>query len=92
VTISDRQDYYSDFGSAAKPKIAILYKPINDFTVQASYSESFVAPSLPQLFTAAGLPAETLLVDPRFPQNGQETVLERTFGNPKLKPEDAYMY
>jgi outer membrane receptor protein involved in Fe transport len=26
----------------------------NDFTVQASYSESFVAPSLPQLFTGAG--------------------------------------
>jgi iron complex outermembrane recepter protein len=92
VTISDRQDYYSDFGSAAKPKFAVLYKPIDDFTVQASYSESFVAPSLPQLFTGAGVPAETLLVDPKFPQNGQETVLNTTFGNPKLKPEDAYMY
>ena len=35
MTISERQDYYSDFGSAAKPKFAILYKPFNDFTVQA---------------------------------------------------------
>jgi iron complex outermembrane recepter protein len=92
VTISDRQDYYSDFGSAAKPKFAVLYKPINDFTVQASYSESFVAPSLEQLFTVSGLPAETLLIDPKFPAQGEETVLNTTFGNPRLKPETAYMY
>jgi iron complex outermembrane recepter protein len=92
LTISERQDYYSDFGSAAKPKFALLYKPFNDFTVQASYDESFVAPSLPQLFTVSGLPAETLVIDPKFPQNGQETVLNTTFGNPRLKPETAYMY
>jgi iron complex outermembrane receptor protein len=92
LTISDRQDYYSDFGSAAKPKFALLYKPINDVTIQASYDESFVAPSLPQLFTVAGLPAETLVIDPKFPQNGQETVLSSTFGNPRLRPETAYMY
>jgi iron complex outermembrane recepter protein len=92
MTISTRQDYYSDFGSAAKPKFALLYKPFNDFTVQASYDESFVAPSLPQLFTVSGLPAETLVIDPRFPQNGQETVLATTFGNPKLHAETGYMY
>jgi outer membrane receptor protein involved in Fe transport len=92
LTVSDRQDYYSDFGSAAKPKFALLYKPINDFTVQASYDESFVAPSLPQLFTVSGLPAETLVIDPKFPSQGEETVIASTFGNPKLKAETAYMY
>ncbi|MBV8481396.1 MAG: TonB-dependent receptor [Verrucomicrobia bacterium] len=92
LTVSDRQDYYSDFGSAAKPKFALLYKPFNDFTVQASYDESFVAPSLPQLFTVSGLPAEALVLDPKFPAQGQETVLNTTFGNPRLKPETAYMY
>ncbi|MFY9983611.1 MAG: TonB-dependent receptor [Chthoniobacterales bacterium] len=92
MTISERQDYYSDFGSAAKPKFAILYKPFNDFTVQASYSESFVAPSLPQLYSSAGIPAETGIIDPKFPQLGQITVLNTTTGNPRLKPEDAYMY
>jgi iron complex outermembrane receptor protein len=45
VVLSERQDYYSDFGSAAKPKIAIRYKLFNDFTVRATYSEGFVAPS-----------------------------------------------
>jgi iron complex outermembrane recepter protein len=92
VTISDRQDYYSDFGSTAKPKFAVLYKPINDFTVQASYSESFVAPALPQLFGVAGIPAEQSLIDPKFPQLGQITALNTTFGNPHLQPENAYMY
>jgi iron complex outermembrane recepter protein len=92
LTISDRQDYYSDVGSAAKPKFAILYKPFNDFTVQASYSESFVAPSLPQLFTVSGLTGETAIIDPKFPQLGDITVLDTTLGNPRLKPENDYMY
>ena len=93
LTISDRQDYYSDVGSAAKPKFAILYKPLNDFTVQASYSESFVAPSLPQLSTVAvNAPVEVLIIDPKFPQLGEITVLDTTLGNPRLKPENDYMY
>jgi iron complex outermembrane recepter protein len=91
LTISERQDYYSDFGSAAKPKFAILYKPLNDFTVQASYSESFVAPSLPELY-ATPLPAETSIIDPLHPSAGALTVLADTTGNPHLRPENAYMY
>jgi iron complex outermembrane recepter protein len=89
LVISERQDYYSDFGSAAKPKFSIAYKPINDLTIRASYSESFVAPALPQLFTKAGLPAETTIT---FPNGSSTTVLNETLGNPNLKPEDAYMY
>ncbi|HYZ72609.1 MAG TPA: TonB-dependent receptor [Chthoniobacterales bacterium] len=91
LTVSERQDYYSDFGSTAKPKFAILYKPIDDFTVQASYSESFVAPSLPELFTTA-LPAETSIIDPKSRGAGALTVLNSTTGNPNLKPENSYMY
>jgi iron complex outermembrane recepter protein len=92
VIMSERQDYYSDFGSAAKPKFTIAYKPINDLIFRASYSESFVAPSLPQLYSSAGIPAETTVIDPKNPSQGQETVLNVTSGNPKLKPENAYMY
>lgn len=92
LIMSERQDYYSDFGSAAKPKFTLAYKPFTDFTVRASYSESFVAPSLPQLFTAAGLPAETQINDPKNPQLGTITVLSVTSGNPRLKAENAYMY
>jgi iron complex outermembrane receptor protein len=92
LTISDRQDYYSDFGSAAKPKFAILYKPFNDFTVQASYSESFVAPSLPQIVPVTGIPIETFVNDPKNPQLGGFGALLTQLGNPRLKPETDYMY
>lgn len=91
VVLSERQDYYSDFGSAAKPKIAIRYKPFNDLTLRATYSEGFVAPSLPELF-GSPLPGQTGIVDPKFPQLGNLTVLESTKGNPNLKPENAYTY
>ncbi len=91
LSISERQDYYSDFGNAAKPKFAILYKPFNDLTLRGTYSESFVAPSLTALFTSPQI-AETTLVDPKNPSNGQETVLNQTTGNPHLKPENAYTY
>jgi iron complex outermembrane recepter protein len=91
LTMSERQDYYSDFGSAAKPKFALLYKPFNDFTIRGTYSESFVAPSLTALFTAPQI-AETTLVDPKNPGLGQETVLNQTTGNPHLKAENAYTY
>jgi outer membrane receptor protein involved in Fe transport len=91
LVISERQDYYSDFGSAAKPKFALLYKPFNDFTIRGTYSESFVAPSLTALFTAPQI-AETTLVDPKNPSLGQITVLNQTIGNPHLKAENAYTY
>lgn len=89
VVLSERQDYYSDFGSAAKPKFAIRYKPFNDFTVRATYSEGFVAPSLPELFGSA-LPAETTVTDPKT--GNTYTVVDATKGNPNLKPENTYSY
>jgi iron complex outermembrane receptor protein len=91
VVLSERQDFYSDFGNAAKPKVAVRYKPFNDLTIRATYSESFVAPSLPEIF-GSPLPAETTVVDPKFPQLGQVTVLSATHGNPNLKPQNAYTY
>jgi iron complex outermembrane recepter protein len=91
LTVSERQDYYSDFGSAAKPKFAILYKPINDLTLRATYSESFVAPSLTQLFSTPQI-AETGVIDPKNPSAGQITAFSETTGNTHLKPENAYTY
>jgi iron complex outermembrane receptor protein len=89
VILSERQDYYSDFGSAAKPKIALRYKPFNDFTIRATYSEGFVAPSLPELF-GSPLPAETSITDPKT--GNTYTVVSATKGNPNLKPENTYSY
>jgi iron complex outermembrane receptor protein len=90
VAVSERYDQYSDFGSAAKPKIAISYKPIQDLTIRGTYAEGFVAPAIADLF---GTPiiAETSIVDPKKGNAGYQTV-SFTGGNPKLKPETAYSY
>jgi outer membrane receptor protein involved in Fe transport len=65
-TYSERYDDYTVFGSAAKPKLAIRYKPFNDLTLRATYSEGFVVPSLSQLFNTP-LNLSTSITDPNFP-------------------------
>ncbi|HKM59204.1 MAG TPA: TonB-dependent receptor [Chthoniobacterales bacterium] len=88
---SYRWDDYSQFGSAEKPKIAIRWKPFNDLTLRATYSEGFVAPSLSQLFGSA-LPGQTAIIDPKNPQLGAYTVIYSQVGNPNVKPENTYGY
>jgi iron complex outermembrane recepter protein len=90
LSIQERYDDYSTFGSAAKPKFAIAYKPFDDLTIRGSYDEGFAAPALAELF-GTPIPAQTSVNDPHF--GGQSfTVLSFTGGNPRLKPENSYMY
>jgi iron complex outermembrane receptor protein len=89
VVASERYDDYSTIGSAAKPQIAILYKPFDDLTFRGTYSEAFVAPSLSQLFTTP-LEFQILVTNPNT--GNRETVLLANGGNPNLKPETAYEY
>jgi iron complex outermembrane receptor protein len=91
AVISYRWDDYSEFGGAEKPKFAIRWKPFDDLTLRATYSEGFIAPSLSQLFGAA-LPAEILIVDPKNPQLGEYTTISTTIGNTNVKPENSYGY
>jgi iron complex outermembrane receptor protein len=91
VAFSERYDDYSNFGSAAKPKIAVRYKPFNDLTLRATYSEGFSAPSLAELFLSTPIPGTTTVNDPVTGQTGV-TILAFTGGNPNLKPETAYSY
>jgi outer membrane receptor protein involved in Fe transport len=89
VVVSERYDDYSLFNSAAKPQIAIMYKPFDDVTLRGTYSEAFVAPSLSQLFTTP-LEFQTVLTNPVLHE--RETVLLANGGNPSLKSETAYEY
>jgi iron complex outermembrane receptor protein len=92
--LSERYDDYSSFGEAWKPKFSIRYKPFDDLTLRASYSEGFRAPSVTELFSAP-IQAFTFVTDPKIPPppngNFYEVAL-RTVGNPNLKPETAYSY
>jgi iron complex outermembrane recepter protein len=89
TVFSERYDDYSDFGGAAKPKLAVRYKPFEDLTFRGSYAEGYIAPTLVELF-AAPLQFQQIITDP---QNGQTySVLLTTGGNPNLKPQTSYGY
>jgi iron complex outermembrane recepter protein len=89
LDISERYDDYSTFGSAAKPKFAIRYKPFDDLTFRASYAESFRAPSLPELFTGA-ISGFQFVSDPKTATTTE--VQQLGTGNPHLHPETGYSY
>jgi iron complex outermembrane recepter protein len=91
IIVAERYDDYSDFGSAAKPKFAFLYKPLDDLTLRATYSEGFRAPSLSELYSGTSYAFQNL-VDPKNPGLGAASYEIRTSGNPHLKAETSYGY
>jgi iron complex outermembrane receptor protein len=80
VVLQERYDQYSDFGSAAKPKFLLRYKPLDDLTLRATYSEGYRAPSLPELFSGSFV-EQAALVDPKNPQLGTQTYFVHVQGN-----------
>jgi iron complex outermembrane recepter protein len=89
VILDERLDNYSQFGSSAKPKIAVLYKPLDDIAIRLTYSEGFTVPSLGQLFTVQS-PFSTTVFDPIKGVNANVLFIQG--GNPSLKPENTYGY
>jgi iron complex outermembrane recepter protein len=91
--VSERYDNYSTFGEAWKPKFSVRWKPFEDLTLRASYSEGFRAPSLAELFSA-NLTAFQGITDPSPPPgvNPNYEVQLTSGGNPNLQPETAYSY
>ena len=89
VDLSERYDDYSSFGDAAKPKISIQYKPFDDLTFRASYSESFRAPSVQELFTGP-VGAFEFVNDPVTRSEPEVEVIQ--VGNTHLQPESGYSY
>ena len=87
LTLAGRYDHYEGVSEDAKvPKIALRYQPIKDLTLRATYSNSFIAPNLFQLFGPPGQgfsPAISVNGGPP----GQAQVLIPT--NPDLIPSTA---
>jgi outer membrane receptor protein involved in Fe transport len=48
-TLAGRYDDYSDFGSTTNPQVSMKWRPLDNFTVRASYGQGFRAPSLAQI-------------------------------------------
>lgn len=88
-----RFEDYSDFGETTKPKLALSYKPTSWLLVRGSFSQSFKAPDLAQLynggtvaFSAGNIP------DPRRPADPARQLKIVTIGNPALMPEETDTY
>ena len=89
VIFDERLDNYSVFGSAAKPKVAILYKPLDDIAIRLTYSEGYIVPTLGQLFG----PTATFQTTAFDPVKGTNSSFLITQGaNPHLQPESSYGY
>lgn len=48
-TVAGRYDHYSDFGSTTNPQMTMKWRPVDNFTLRASFGQGFRAPSLAQI-------------------------------------------
>lgn len=102
VQLAGRFEHYSDFGSVAKPKIAVAWDVIEGLRLRGSYSEGFRAPNLEQVNAtqyarlASGPDYIRCEADIRrgtianMTQCGRTaSVSLRISGNPDLEPEES---
>jgi iron complex outermembrane recepter protein len=103
VQLAGRYEHYSDFGSVAKPKIAVAWDLVPGVRVRGSYSEGFRAPNLEQTNAtqyarlASGVDYVRCEADLRagritnFAQCSQNTSGASLLvaGNPDLEPEES---
>lgn len=59
INVAARYDDYSDFGGELSPKLGVRYEPLESLVLRASYSESFRAPALDQLYAATTFSANS---------------------------------
>lgn len=90
LNLAGRYDHYEGVKEDAKvPKITLRYQPIKDITLRATYSNSFVAPTIYQLrgpVTSGFAPPITLNGVP------QDQAQAQTGSNPDLIPSKAESY
>jgi iron complex outermembrane receptor protein len=68
VTVAGRFDNYSDFGAIFSPQYGLVWHPLQQVAIRATYGRSFRPPSLYELYLPREL-SPTLVVDPR--RNGE---------------------
>jgi outer membrane receptor protein involved in Fe transport len=98
LNVAARYERFSDgYNSGVKPYYGLRYQPIKSLLLRASYTETFRAPTLPQLFGGVRESLPNNLADFARPQaltgdpfDGSATQrLVKAGGNPNLTPETA---
>jgi outer membrane receptor protein involved in Fe transport len=91
LTLADRQEHYSDFGSTNNPTFGFIWQPLAALKFRGTYGRSFVAPLLSELnpvpFEIVGF--NTALVPGAAPPSGDVNELVEFGGNPDLKAQTA---
>jgi iron complex outermembrane recepter protein len=93
LTLADRAEHYSDFGSTNNPQFGLIGKASSSVTIRGTYGTSFVAPLLSQLNP---VPSEVVSIPGTdfAPVPGQTipNTLAVFGGNPDLGPEKARVW
>jgi outer membrane receptor protein involved in Fe transport len=103
MQLAGRFEHYSDFGSVAKPKVALAWDLIEGVRVRGSYSEGFRAPNLEQTNAteyarlASGIDHVRCEADLRARRittfgacaQALASASLRVAGNPELEPEES---
>jgi len=86
VTAALRYEDYPGMGRVTTPKLGLVYEPVPDIAIKASWGRSFKAPTLYQQYVGYEtylLPASAYGAAP------SGTILYASGGNPSLRPERA---
>jgi iron complex outermembrane recepter protein len=87
LSFAARFDDYSDFGGTFNPQYGLVWRPIADLALRASYGTSFRPPSLFELY------APQIAVPDMFPDRQRHDEVARfvvlSGGNPNLDPTTA---
>jgi len=84
LTAAARWEHYSDFGSTVNPKVGLLWSPVDDLNLRATFGRSFRAPGLRELHDAAANGPTNLNFG-----GARVLTLFLSGGNPDLRPETA---
>jgi outer membrane receptor protein involved in Fe transport len=92
LTVADRAEHYSDFGSTNNPQVGAIWKPLSGLSIRGTYGTSFKAPLLNDLnpipFQVVPFPGALFFPAP----GGTPNTLIIDGGNPGLKPEKATVW
>ena len=84
LSVSAREERYSDVGGSTTPRLGVRYVPFKDLTLRAAVGRSFKAPTFLQLYS----PRTVYLFDAAdLGSSGAGSALLSIGGNPALKPE-----
>lgn len=89
LTVSDRYEHYSDFGSSNDPKVGMIWRPSNSLSLRGTWGTSFRAPTLDQ--QSRGLDAYDISIqdvpDPLAATGS--SIVAGIVGSAQLEPEQS---